>query len=242
VENSPRPSFYALPRGAWRDYVTLLHLPYTAWLMGYVVLGSATAPVVHLDRVGWVTLAFFLAVGIGAHALDEYRGRPFHTSISDRLLLVIGVAGIAGAIAVGVHASLVVSPWAAPFVVFGGFIVIAYNMEWFGGWFHNGLWFALAWGAFPPLAGYWANAKRLDPEAFAVAAACFVLSIAQRTLSLQAKRLRRGSATVSGEIRLDDGTVEKITISSLVSAPEMALGAMSAAVVLLSVGWLVARV
>ena len=242
METDPRPSFYALPPGAWRDYVTLLHVPYTAWLLGYVVLGSATAPVVHLDRVGWVTLAFFLAVGIGAHALDEYRDRPFHTAISDRWLLGIGALGIAGAIAVGVHASLTLSPWAAPFVVFGGLIVLAYNMEWFGGRFHNGLWFAVAWGAFPPLAGYWANARRLDPEAFAVAAACFGLSVAQRALSIQAKRLRRGAASISGEIRFRDGTVEEITTSSLVSAPEMALGALAAAVVLLSVGWLVARV
>ncbi len=242
METKLRPSFYALPSGAWRDYVTLLHVPYTAWLMGYVVLGSAAAPVVHLDRVGWVTLAFFLAVGIGAHALDEHRGRPFHTAISDRLLLGIAAAAIAGAIAVGVHASLTLSLWVVPFVVFGGLIVVAYNMEWFGGRFHTGLWFAVAWGAFPPLAGYWANAKRLDPEAFAVAGACLALSVAQRTLSIPAKRIRRGAETVAGEVRFSDGKVENISVSTLVSAPETALRAMTVAVVLLSVGWLLARV
>jgi hypothetical protein len=26
----PRPAWYALDRGGWRDYVTLLHPPYTA--------------------------------------------------------------------------------------------------------------------------------------------------------------------------------------------------------------------
>ena len=36
-----RPAFYALAPGGWRDYVTLLHLPYTAWHLSYVAIGAA---------------------------------------------------------------------------------------------------------------------------------------------------------------------------------------------------------
>jgi len=36
-----RPSWYALEKGGWRDYVTLLHLPYTAWHLSYVAVGAA---------------------------------------------------------------------------------------------------------------------------------------------------------------------------------------------------------
>ena len=69
-----RPAFYALSTGAWRDYITLLHPPYTVWHLSYVVLGAAAAPIVRPERVAGVVLAFFLAVGLGAHALDEYQG------------------------------------------------------------------------------------------------------------------------------------------------------------------------
>ncbi len=45
-------------------------------------------------------------------------------------------------------------------MVAGAFLVVAYNLELFGGRFHNDLWFALAWGAFPALTGFWVNALR----------------------------------------------------------------------------------
>ena len=36
-EREARPAFYALAPGGWRDYVTLLHPPYTLWHLSYVV-------------------------------------------------------------------------------------------------------------------------------------------------------------------------------------------------------------
>ena len=39
-----RPAFYALATGGWRDYVTLLHPPYTLWHLSYVAIGAALAP------------------------------------------------------------------------------------------------------------------------------------------------------------------------------------------------------
>ena len=39
-----RASWYALRPGGWRDYVTLLHVPYTLWHLSYVVIGAALAP------------------------------------------------------------------------------------------------------------------------------------------------------------------------------------------------------
>ena len=76
-----RPAFYALERGGWRDYVTLLHPPYTAWHVSYVVIGGCLAPVVVWGRLGAAAVAFALAVGVGAHALDELNGRPLRTAI-----------------------------------------------------------------------------------------------------------------------------------------------------------------
>src|SRR5262245_38136791 len=111
-----RPAFYALKRGGWRDLVTILHLPYTGWMLSYVAIGAAVAPEFHQDRL-WAALgAFFLAVGISAHALDELHGRPLHTTLSDRTLIILGAAGLAGAVAIGVAGLFIVSFSLAPLV------------------------------------------------------------------------------------------------------------------------------
>lgn len=236
-----RPAYYALQPGAWKDYLTLLHFPYTVWHLSYVLLGAAAAPTLFLDRTGGVIFAFFLAVGLGAHALDEYKGRPLKTNIPDGLLLGIAVTSLAGALAIGVIASISISPWAVPFVLFGGFIVPAYNLEWFRGRFHSDASFAFSWGAFPALVGYWANAQDLDVPAFLIAAACLGLSLAQRSLSKQARSLRRNARTASGEIEFQDGHVEAISIASLLIVPEIVLKLMGLSIGALALGWLASR-
>src|SRR6476659_8182038 len=97
-----RPAFYALAPGGWRDLVTLLHPPYTAWHLSYVAIGAAAAPVLHADRLAAALAAFFLAVGVSAHALDEMSGRPLATGLSDRTLTLLAIAGLAGAVGIGI--------------------------------------------------------------------------------------------------------------------------------------------
>src|SRR5256885_9786314 len=104
-----RPAFYALRPGRWRDLVTLLHPPYTAWHLSYVALGAAAAPHVHGDRLAAALVAFFLAVGVSAHALDELGGRPLSTALSRVTLIVLAVAGLTGAVAIGVAGVFIVS-------------------------------------------------------------------------------------------------------------------------------------
>ena len=241
-EPADRPAFYALGGGGWRDYWSLLHPPYTLWHLSYVVIGACIAPVVN---VGWLfetVLAFFLAMGLAAHALDELNGRPLRTRISDGLLSVIAVVGLAGAFALGIHGAIVVSPWLWAFIAVGGFLVVAYNLELFGGAFHSDLWFALAWGAFPALTAYFAQTATIRAEAVLVAGACAALSAAQRVLSTPVRRLRRKVATVTGEVVTTDGAREPIDASSLRAAPEGALRWLSVAVPLFAAALLVARI
>src|SRR5256712_6235127 len=83
-------AFYALRPGGWRDYWTLLHPPYTAWHLSYVLLGGALATSPDPRVVGSALLAFFLAVGIAAHSFVELQGRPLGTRIPSRVLVAIG--------------------------------------------------------------------------------------------------------------------------------------------------------
>jgi len=235
------PAFYAMRSGGWRDYVTLLHPPYTLWHLSYVALGWAAAPAAHGDRLAAALVAFFLGVGVGAHALDELNGRPLRTAIPSKILGGFAAVSIALACAIGVAGAARTSWWLIPFVIFGGCIVCAYNLEWFGGRFHNDLWFALAWGAFPALVASWANALRFSFEGILVAAACFALSATQRTLSTPVRDLRRRTRRVEGTIERTDGSFEKLDAAALRAAPESALRWMSLALPLLAAGAVVAR-
>jgi hypothetical protein len=231
VRAEARPAFYALERGGWRDYVTLLHVPYTAWHLSYAVIGCALAPTLYADRLLATIAAFFLALGIAAHALDELSGRPLGTAIPNRLLVVLAVVSLAGAVAIGVVAALAWTPWLLAFVAAGAFLVPAYNLELFGGRFHSDLWFGLAWGAFPVLTGYVVTAERLDPEAVLGAVAALFLSLAQRHLSTQVRTVRRRVEHVEGTISYRDGATGDVSPTTLIGAPELALRALTFATV-----------
>jgi hypothetical protein len=191
VSSAARPAFYALRSGGWRDYVTLLHPPYTLWHLSYVALGAALAPQMKWGLLGWTVLAFLLAMGVGAHALDELNGRPLRTRIPRSVLVTLAVASIAGACAIGIVVAAGSTLWLLAFVGFGAFVVVAYNLELFGGAFHSDIWFGLAWGAFPVLTAYFAAAERLRGEALAAAGFAVLASLAQRTLSTQVRHARR---------------------------------------------------
>jgi len=236
-----RPAFYALSPGGWRDWWTLLHPPYTAWMLSYVAFGAVTASRLNGEWLGLTIAGFFLGVGITAHALDELTGRPLGTKIGDATLWVVALVALAGAVVLGLYGAAVVSWWILAFILFGSFIVLAYNLELFGGAFHSNLWFALAWGAFPAITGAFAQTGTLRWEACIVAAACALLSEAQRTLSTPVRRLRRSVASVEGRLVMADGSVEALDARALRAAPEGALRVLSYGIVALAAGLVLAR-
>jgi hypothetical protein len=236
-----RPAFYALRPGGWRDLITLLHPPYTAWHLSYVAIGAAVAPHLYAWRLAAALGAFFLGVGVCAHALDELHGRPLSTGLSRGALVALAIGALAGAVALGLVGVAAVSLTLLPFIAAGAFIVVAYNLELFGGRFHSDLWFAGAWGAFPALTGYWANALELRSAGILAAAACFMLSLAQRRLSTPVRELRRRTLSVSGEQRLADGTVVELDRTRIAAPMEGALRACAVGLVLIACALVSAR-
>ena len=190
-----RPAFYALRGGGWREYVTLLHPPYTLWHLSYVAVGAALAPHFHLDRILWALLSFFLAMGIAAHALDELKGRPLRTRIPSPVLVIVAAVPLLGACAIGIGAARAWGWWLLVFVIFGAAAVPLYNLELA---LHNDWGFALTWGAFPALTGYFVEAQTVRVEAVAAAGYAFALSLAQRTLSTPVRQARRERGTTAG--------------------------------------------
>lgn len=236
------PAFYALSSGGLRDYLTLLHPPYTAWHLSYVVVGACLATVVDWWVLGFTVLAFALAMGIGAHALDELNGRPLRTSIPSRVLVGLAVLSVASAAVLGVVVAFEETLWILPLVAIGAALVPVYNLELLGGRIHTDVGFGLAWGAFPLVTAYVAQTGAFRVETALAATWATLLSLAQRRLSHQARRLRRQTADVDGRLVLEDGTVEPLTRVTLLEAPEAALRLLAASSVVLAASLLALRV
>jgi hypothetical protein len=236
------PAFYATGhRSAWRDVRAVLHPPYTAWHLSYVVLGAMIAP-----RVNWTTLiatliAFFLAVGVAAHALDELRGRPLGTALPTWLLSTAAAIGLGGAVVLGAIGITRVGFGLLGFMIVGAFFVLAYDLELFGGLVHTDLGFAVSWGAFPVLTSAYAQTSTITWSAVVLAGAAALISAAQRNLSNPVRMIRRRVTSVEGEIRFADGTVRPIDRDFLLVPSERALRSLSIAMIALSVAFVLVR-
>ena len=242
AEPDRRPAYYASARaGGWHDWWTLLHPPYTAWHLSYVVIGACLAPHVDISRLVATLLAFFAAVGLSAHALDELHGRPLRTTIPASTLVVLAVVGLAVAVGLGVAGVARVGWVLVPFIVAGPALVVAYNAELFGGVVHTDAGFAAAWGAFPLVTAYVAQADGLGVAPVFGAVGAFALSYAQRSLSTPARMLRRRVTDVRGAMTLTDGTVRRVDDQLLRVPLERALRALSWGVMALAAAFAVAR-
>lgn len=221
--------------------MNLLHIPYTVWHLSYVVLGAAVAPELHPERLLGTLLAFFLALGIACHCLDEYNERPLGTMIPGRVLVGLAAVSLGAAVLMGTVAALAITVWVLPFVAFGAFVAVAYNLGLWRGRFHSNFWFALAWGAFPALTSYWANALSLSAAAILMAFGCFILSLVQRHLSTHVRTIRRKVVRIEGRMEMADGNIRELDPSVLLNAPETALKLLSVTVPILATGVLVSR-
>jgi hypothetical protein len=241
AEAERRPAFYAARPGGWRDWWTILHPPYTAWHLSYVVVGACLAPRTDATRLVATVLAFFFAVGVAAHALDELNGHPLRTRLSDRTLWVASGLSLAAAVALGIAGIPRLGIALVPFIAVGPILVAGYNLELLGGRLHTDAGFAFSWGAFPTLTGYFAQAERLDLVAVLAAAATFGLSFAQRSLSTPARLMRRRVTGIEGSLTLEDGTVRAVDAGMVLDPLEKALRALSWSMVALAAGLAVAR-
>lgn len=182
----------------FRAAVGLLFLPYTGMVLAFTVFGAMLAEVVHWDRVAAILTIYFLALGIGAHALDALGSRdtkPWGDMFSKRQLRLLAFVSVATAYAIAMPYMLGPAPLLWWIAIVEGFFLLAYNLEWFQGRFHTDGWFALSWGALPVLAGHILQTNSISFAALLVAAAAGALSLVEITASRPYKRLKRSTAS-----------------------------------------------
>jgi hypothetical protein len=213
----------------FRAAVGLLFLPYTAMVLAYTVLGAVLAREIFWDRVAAMLLIYFLALGIGAHALDALGSRtvkPWGRYFSVPQLWFLAIASVLAAYAIGAYYMLKYVPLLWPIAIAEGFFLLAYNLEWFDGYFHTDGWFALSWGALPVLGGYVMQTNALTVPAVIVAAAAAMLSLVEIRASRPYKQLKRSDETHA---------------DAVLACLEGILKCISAGVVLLALGLALAR-
>jgi hypothetical protein len=193
------------------------------------------------ERLAATLVAFGLAVGVAAHALDELRGRPLRTSIRSGALAAAAVVTLVAAAGLGAAGIERVGWGLAPFIAVGVLLVAGYNLELWGGWLHNDVTFAAAWGAFPVLTAYYAQTGTLTIAAVLGAAFAYGLSHAQRVMSTEARHLRRRVVSVEGHRALSDGTSEPMSRASLLRPVERTLMALTWSTVALGLALVLAR-
>jgi hypothetical protein len=236
-----RPAWYAPPSGRGRDWVILLHPPYTAWHLAYVLIGAGLAPRVDAERLVATVFAFALAVGVAAHALDELRGRPLQTAIPTAMLVAVAIMSLAGAVTLGAIGISRVGWGLAGFIAAGVVLVVAYNLELWGGRLHGDSVFALAWGAFPLVTAYYAQTGAIRPVVVAGAVFAYGLSRAQRVLSREARLIRRQVTSLEGQRTFADGRRQAITRPLLLAPLERTLVVLSWSTCALGVALLLAH-
>ena len=218
----------------FRAAVGLLFLPYTGMVLAFTVIGSMLAETVHWDRVAAILAIYFLALGIGGHALDALGSRgpkPWGEIFSRRQLALLAAVSVAIAYAIGLYYIVRYAPWLALIAFAEGFFLLAYNLEWFRGRFHTDGWFALSWGALPVLAGYVLQTNGLSLAALLVAAAMALLSLVEIKASRPYKTLKRAAAVEP------PGAAERAQMQQL----EAILKAVSLGVILLGAALLAWR-
>lgn len=230
------PAFYARRGGHLADWWTLLHPPYTLWHLSYVVLGAALVRSLDWTALAAAVLAFFLAVGLAAHALDELTGRPLGTRIPDGVLRAVATLATLGACALGVAGTFLHGDpnwWLLVAIPVGTVLLVGYNLELAGGRLHTDAVFAWGWGGFPVAVGYVAQSPPVGGSTVAAGAAVLAAvgtSYVQRRLSTPARALRRRTLGVNGTLHRSDGSVEDLDRAALLAPLEAALRGLSWAV------------
>jgi len=243
-------------RGAWyaqggsrlRELYTIMHLPYTSMVLSYTLIGAALSPTIYPNRVALTLVAYFLGLGLSAHALNELHANHWTEALGKRELTILFALPLVAAIGIGTYAMVdlyalsnsVVPPMGLlGFIVLESFFLFAYNTDAFGGIFHSDLSFAFSWAALPTVIGYYVNALTITSVAVLVALAMAATAGIEINLSRWCKDFRRKSPLT--DMRFQDGTQQAMNTLQLLARPERALKLIVIAVDLIAIGLIVYR-
>lgn len=229
-----RPAWYVLKSQSLpARFFNLLHWPYTLFHLSFVVMGASLAPTIRWDILGWTLFAFFLAMGVAAHAYDLLRGDPLKLGLPRHQLHVAGALALAGAVGIGLWQVAIgnVSPWLLIAIPLGALFAAGYGLEWPG--LHGDWQFPTWWAVFPLLTAYFAQTITWTWVLLPVIVFAFLTAWAQRVLSTRARLVRR--RLVWGTLEFEGGITEPLSREWLLQPEEQVLKLLNLAVIMVAV-------
>jgi len=170
-----RLSEWFVPKFGSRNFrllIGILFLPYTGMVVSFAIWGSLSVEF-SVDRLVSISLLYFFAIGISAHCLDALgsKKKPWGP-ISHTKLWLISIISLIISFSIGLYYIFLDSWLLFPIGIIEGFFLFAYNLELFGGKFHNNLSFVISWGVLPVFAGsvIQSNAISIETIVFSVIA------------------------------------------------------------------------
>lgn len=239
-------AWYARGGSKFREFYTIMHLPYTSMVLSFVLIGAALSPTIHPNRVALTLVAYFLGLGLSAHALNELHVSHWTEALGKRELTGLFAFPLVAAVVIGSYGmlelfaasgSIVAPSTLLTFIVLETFFLFAYNTDAFNGRFHSDIWFAFSWAALPTLISYYVNALTVTSEAILVAIAMAATAGIEINLSRWCKDFRRRSSLT--EMRFADGTRQSMNTRQLLARPEKSLKLIVLAVDLMAIGLIV---
>lgn len=175
----------------FRITIGILFLPYTSIVTCFAALGAISGPL-QLERIAAICVIYILALGVSAHLLDAVGGKtkPWG-ELPKRRVWTIALISLAIAFTIGIYFAFLDSPWLIPIGVIEGFFLFAYNLELFGGKFHNNISTIFSWGILPVFAGSVIQTNSITLETIGVATITSVVTYALIKTSRQYKLLKR---------------------------------------------------
>lgn len=195
-----RLSEWFVPKFGSRNFrisVGILFLPYTSIVTSFAAWGSLSGSF-ELDRLATICIVYFLSVGVAAHCLDAVGGKtkPWG-NLPKRKLWVVSLVALGIAFSLGLYYAFLDSPLLIPIGIAEGFFLFAYNLELFGGKFHNNISTVISWGVLPVFAGSAIQTNSISIEALILAAVSALVTYVLIINSRRYKELKRSFGDVS---------------------------------------------
>lgn len=183
---------------------TMLHLPYTMMVLGFVLVGAVLAPMLSWPVLAMTLAAYLLALGVGAHFLDQLpgMGSRYVRHWSTQALWSVGIAGLAGGVAIGLVGAYVLrEPWLLGFVAVEGTCALGYSLgPIFRGVLHRDTVFIFSWGSLPCLTSYYAQAGSVSLAALIAAVAFAGVSLVEIRASRASRESRQRARAAASAV------------------------------------------
>ena len=199
----------------FRRTIGILFLPYTSIVICFAALGSLSGQF-EIERLAAICIIYFLALGVSAHLLDAIGGKtkPWGDLPKKKLWLIsMIVLGIA--FSIGMYYVFLDSPLLFAIGVVEVFFLFAYNLELFGGKFHNNASTIFSWAILPVFAGSAIQTNSITIEAIMICGVSSIITYVLITTSRKYKHLIRNNGNHL-EIKKCEVILKLLTIGVLV--------------------------